>query len=256
MLLTLSPSKISIFLNCHKQYYFEYLDPEIALIKKQLKKKRPEMEMGSFIHSSLTLFFKNPSEQRNWANMAEILKQVWQGPRGETFGFKTIEQERDFYSQALKMLQWFVRNENLKPDIFALPVAPPGKSFDDYITIPFGENLDLGGKIDRIDKLANGNLEIIDYKTGREKDDNLQLLIYVFLAEKIFEKRVEKVKYIYLKSGNIPTITPEITDKEKAKEKIHDIASRIQTEKDWQPNVSRLCDYCDYIAFCPAKKQN
>jgi len=254
MFLTLSPSKINIYLNCPKQYYFEYLDPEIAPIKKQLKKKRAEMEMGSFIHNSLTLFFKNPIEQRNWPEMAEILKQVWQGPRGESFGFKSLEQERDFYTQALKMLQWFVKNENLKPDIFSLPVAPPGKSFDDYITIPFTENLDLGGKIDRIDKMANGNLEIIDYKTGKEKDDNLQLLIYVFLAEKIFEKRVEKAKYIYLKSENSLSIAPEATDKENAKEKILDIANQIQTEKEWKPNVSKLCDYCDYIAFCPAKK--
>ncbi|MFH0932462.1 MAG: PD-(D/E)XK nuclease family protein [bacterium] len=254
MLLTLSPSKINIYLNCPKQYYFEYLDPEIAKIKKQLKKKRAEMEMGSFIHDSLTLFFKETAEQRNWQKMTAILKQVWQGPRGESYGFKTIEQERDFYNQALNMLQWFVRNENLKPNIFALPVSPPGKSFDDYITISFGENLDLGGKIDRIDKLDNGNLEIIDYKTGKEKDDTLQLFIYIFLAEKIFEKNVEKVKYIYLKSANSPVIAPEVVEKEKAKEKIFDIASKIQAEKDWAPHVSKLCDYCDYIAFCPAKK--
>ncbi|MEK7104160.1 MAG: PD-(D/E)XK nuclease family protein [Patescibacteria group bacterium] len=253
MLLTLSPSKINIYLNCKKQYYFEYLDPEIALIKKQLKKKRAEMEMGSFVHDTLALFFKTPPEQRNWPKMAEILKQVWAGPRGESYGFKTIERERDFYNQALKMLKWFVRNENLKPDIFALPVSPPGNSFDDYITIPFGENLDLGGKIDRIDKLSNGNLEIVDYKTGKEKDDNLQLFIYIFLAEKIFEKTVEKVKYIYLKSETRTAITPEITDKEKAKEKILNIANQIQAEKEWKPNVSKLCDYCDYIAFCPAK---
>jgi len=253
-MLTLSSSKIGIFLNCKKQYYFEYLDPEIAKIKKQLKKKRAEMEMGSFIHDSLTLFLKTPPEQRNWPKMAEILKQVWDGPRGESYGFKSIEQEREFYNQALKMLKWFVKSENLNPNIFALPVSPPGKSFDDYITIPFDENLDLGGKIDRIDKLNNGNLEIIDYKTGKEKDDNLQLLIYVFLAEKIFEKKVEKAKYIYLKSGTSPSITPEPQNKEKAKEKILDIASQIQAEKEWAPHVSKLCDYCDYIDFCPAKK--
>ncbi|MDD5739062.1 MAG: PD-(D/E)XK nuclease family protein [Candidatus Pacebacteria bacterium] len=254
MLLTLSPSKIGTFLNCKKQYYFEYLDPEIAKIKKQLKKKRAEMEMGSFVHDSLTLFFKTPPEQRNWVKMTEILKQVWQGPRGESYGFETLEQERKFYAQALEMLKWFVKNENINPDIFALPVSPPGKSFDDYLVIPFGEDLELGGKIDRVDKLTNGNLEIIDYKTGKEKDDNLQLLIYVFLAEKIFEKRVEKVRYIYLKSGNSPAVAPQITDKQNAKEKILDIANQIQNEKEWAPHVSKLCDYCDYIAFCPAKK--
>ncbi len=254
MLLTLSPSKINIYLNCHKQYYFEYLDPEIAKIKKQLKKKRAEMEMGSFVHDSLTLFFKNPIKQRNWPEMVEILKQVWNGPRGETYGFKSITEEREFYNQALNMLQWFVKNENLKPDIFSLPVSPPGNSFDDYIKIPFGKDLELGGKIDRVDKLPNGNLEIVDYKTGKEKNDNLQLLIYIFLAEKIFAKKVESVKYIYLKTGNAPAIEPNLAERKEANEKIINIANQIKAEKDWEPNVSKLCDYCDYIDFCPAKK--
>jgi hypothetical protein len=41
-----SPYKLNLFLQCPRQYYFEYLDPQISPIKKQIKKKRAELEMG------------------------------------------------------------------------------------------------------------------------------------------------------------------------------------------------------------------
>ena len=42
-----------------------------------------------------------------------------------------------------------------------LPIAMEQK-----FIIPLGNNLKIGGTVDRIDKLADGTIEIIDYKTG------------------------------------------------------------------------------------------
>ena len=249
-----SPSKLNLFLQCAQRYYFEYLDPQLVPIKREIKKKRPELEMGSFIHDSLTLFFKESVENRTWQTMVDILKGVWNGPRGELWGFKTIKEERHYYQEALNMLEWFVKNTNLNPSIFALPSSPPGKSFDDYKKIPFDEELELGGKIDRIDVAPDGNLEIIDYKTGKEKKETFQLMIYVFLAEGLFDKPVNKASYLYLKSCNWEPIIPNESLRQQTRKEILEIVDKISNEKEWNPNISKLCAYCDYIDFCPAKK--
>ncbi len=250
-----SPSKLDIFLQCAKKYHFEYLDEQMAKIKKLVKKKRPVLEMGSFVHDTLTLFFKLPVEKRTKKAMVDILKSQWQGPRGESFGFESVDEERDYYSQALSMLKWFVENEDLNPNIFDLPGSPPGKSFDDYKTIPFSDGLELGGKLDRVDELADGNLEIIDYKTGKEKNNNLQLIMYTFLAEKLFDKKVSKVTYLYLKSGRRQSFAPDENLRQQIREHILEIVEKIGKEKDWSPNISALCPYCDYLPYCPAKEK-
>ncbi|PIS39088.1 MAG: hypothetical protein COT34_00240 [Candidatus Nealsonbacteria bacterium CG08_land_8_20_14_0_20_43_11] len=251
----ISPHKISLFRKCAKRYYFEYLDPEIAKIKKQLKKKRPPLETGNFVHDVLTLFFKEPLGRRNAKTMAEILKRVWDGPRGKEYGFRTVEEERRYYQEALAMLKWFVENENLNPSIFALPISPPGRSFDDYLKISFADGLELGGKIDRLDLAEDDRLEVIDYKTGKPDDNFLQLLTYVFLAEGIYGKEVFQAKNIYLKFGNQREIIPEPALREKAREEIIKTAEEIGAENAWKPQVSRLCAYCDYLDFCPAKEE-
>lgn len=252
---TVSPSKLDIFLQCAKKYHFEYIDPEMAKIKKQIKKKRPVLEMGTFIHNSLTLFFRLPPEQRTATEMTSILKSVWAGPRGEKFGFKSVEEERDYYEQSLKMLNWFVKNEDLKPNIFNLPVSPPGNSFDDYKTTEFTDNLKIGGKLDRVDNVDDGTLEIIDYKTGKEKGDNLQLIMYTFLVEGIYGKKVSRATYIYLKSGRRVSVEPAEDLRAETKRHIIDTVDKIADTKEFKPNISKLCGYCDYLPFCPAKEE-
>jgi len=250
-----SPYKLNLFLQCAKHYYFEYEDIEIRPRKREIKKKRPELEMGSFIHDSLTLFFKASVKERTWQKMTEILKSVWNGPRGEAGGFSSIEEERQYYQRAFNMLGWFVKNENLNPSIFFLPVSPPGRPFDDYKKTPFSEGLDLGGKIDRIDITLKGDLEIIDYKTGKEKKGTLQLMAYVFLAEGLFNKPVSKASYLYLKSRNWESIIPDRHLRAQTKKEILEIVDKIGSENKWNPNISKLCAYCDYIDFCPAKEE-
>jgi RecB family exonuclease len=57
------------------------------------------------------------------------------------------------------------------------------------LNLPGGERrLKIGGKIDRVDKLPGGKIEIIDYKTGaniptqKQIDHDLQLTFYTLAA--------------------------------------------------------------------------
>jgi len=254
-ILEVSPYKLNLFLQCPQHYCFEYIDLRTAPNKRYIKKKRPELELGNFVHDALTLFFKKPVCERNWQTIKEILKNLWGGPLGEKFGFQSLDQERVYYREALDMLKRFTDSEDLDPGIFQLPKSPPGNSFDDYIKITFAQDLMLGGKIDRIDYTPGEALEIIDYKTGKEKDNNLQLLAYIFITEGIFKKPVAKATYLYLKSGKRESIVPGEPLRQKAREHILQIGDQIRNEKKWESQVSKLCAYCDYVDFCPAQEK-
>src|SRR5690606_13052786 len=57
-----------------------------------------------------------------------------------------------------------------------------------------GQKLTIGGKIDRVDVISDGKIEIIDYKTGsnvpnqREVDKDMQLTFYALAATKVKEE--------------------------------------------------------------------
>ena len=60
-----SVSKLELFEKCKKHYYFNYLDPEIAPIKKQFLKPRDYKTKGSAVHGAITLYYHLPKEKRN-----------------------------------------------------------------------------------------------------------------------------------------------------------------------------------------------
>lgn len=70
--------------------------------------------------------------------------------------------------------------------------------------IPWQKDLELGGRLDRLDKNDTG-LSIIDYKTGKsanlaeiEQGEAVQLPFYALLAEAEFNKPVSQVSYLIL----------------------------------------------------------
>jgi hypothetical protein len=70
------------------------------------------------------------------------------------------------------------------------------------------DGFELFGRVDRIDSLPDGSLEIIDYKTGRfmwEPEDlprETARQFYVLGVEEKYGMRVERVRIIYLRKGH------------------------------------------------------
>lgn len=246
----ISHYKATTYQKCPRAYYFEYLDPEIVPIKRQLKKPRPELEVGNTVHLTLFNYFKEPSSERSFITLKRILDRVWKPPQGERYGFVSIEEERRWYREALMMLKIFYEQQSDTQHLF---YVPDPQSREEIIKIPLDTDLVLMGKVDRIDELADG-LHVIDYKTGKsQNDDDFQIMTYVILAKQRFGKTVKKASYFYLRTGSWKTYSPSAGDEQVTAEKFRRVVKTIKADELFQPKPSRLCGWCDYLEVCPAK---
>jgi putative RecB family exonuclease len=63
------------------------------------------------------------------------------------------------------------------------------------------------------------------------------------------------LQLLYLGSGEVLRYTPDEADllaTERKVEAIWDAIRRATEQGDWRPSPSKLCDWCDHQALCPA----
>ena len=263
-----SPSKLEMFEKCPKSYHFYYLDPIYSKMKSELK-KMPEnifsfYTLGRAVHNAITLFFHAPKEEQNWENLKKILKETWTSefqwnkkpPLGEWGGFKNLEEEKDAYKQALLMLKNFfrMRAKNLK--IEYLPTPDLRHSIQDYQNLikPLNENFDISGKFDLIIQNEDETLHVVDFKTGKnENNNNFQLKFYKVLAEENFKKPVSKASFYFLKSGSVKAFNLNNQTTKNLKREILEKIDLINQTKEFKPRPSSLCKFCLFKNFCPEK---
>jgi len=259
-----SYSKLELFNKCKQQYYFNYLDPVIAPIKKQFIKSRDYKTKGSAVHGAITLFYYLPVQARTFDNLKKCLKQAWfseidpekEPPLAEVGGFKDINHERETYLDSLKLLSNFFKIEKKKPSLFYTPIKNIRYSFEDYEKMikPIDSQHSISGKFDRIDKIENNGLEIIDFKTGKTRNGISQLEFYKLLAELNFNKKISKVSYYYLNDKKIKSFDVSQVDNNKIKNKILEKINIIEKTEKFSPSPSRLCNHCDFKEICPVFK--
>jgi len=113
----------------------------------------------------------------------------------------------------------------------------------------------IKGRIDRADKMEDGTLEVIDYKTGKAKsqkevDSDQQLMIYAMAARDCFGKSAGKTTLYFLDEDVKVSAKPDIKALEKTKEKIIEIADEIN-KSDFAPTPSKFkCPFCPYKKIC------
>jgi RecB family exonuclease len=122
------------------------------------------------------------------------------------------------------------------------------------------DNLVLNGAIDRIQLDADNVIHVADYKTTKYKkylkNDFFQLLTYAYVIVSE-DPTIEKVRASYiLLRHDFEYITTEFTKDEimAVKGKYEEYAKQMLSEKEFTPNPTNLCNYCDYLDKCPAGK--
>ena len=171
--------------------------------------------------------------------------------------------------------QWFSRNERVRAQEFLVRLAGwlrtsraelelVGVEQDFAVSVGDAE---LRGRVDRLERMADGSLVVIDLKTGKSKpskDDlpeNPQLGVYQlavelggFDAEPSQETRSGGARLVQLgtKGDAEQRQAPlaEAEDPDWVKDQIAHVASRMRGGE-FSATVNKYCGHCDLLACCP-----
>lgn len=112
------------------------------------------------------------------------------------------------------------------------------------------------GKVDRIDPLRGGGIEIIDYKTGTNMFDERDLRgepatwVYVAAAEAAYDEIVRRVRLIYLPAGVDVSWEPERDDVKELRKRLIRTVGEIEKETAFAATPGEHCRWCQFALRC------
>jgi len=233
----LSFTQLDLYSKCPLQYKFAY-------VYRIPKKKRSHLTFGSDMHSTLEDFFTLVQERKpvDEKVLFELFNKHW-----THFGYESRMTEANYKKAGENSLKTFYR---LHKDMLHKPPLYLEKQVD----LRVGDFV-LDVRIDRIDSISDNEVEIIDYKTGKPKDDDfaresLQLSIYAMATKEVLKLEPTRVSFYYVNPNKKVTTTRSKEDFEKTKSQIITTGCNILDEK-FDPNPGWVCKWCDYASICP-----
>ncbi len=248
-------SQLAAFSSCPLQYKFAFI------LKIPAPEDKPSLIFGRVMHSVLfdflspltsgklamqnSLFGAESPALLTEKRLMEIFKERWQSD-----GYNTKEEREAYLIKGEVALRsfWKYWQELGGREILFLE-----KRFCFKIA---GEI--MKGAIDRVDILADGRLEIVDYKTGNPKEKldyeaRRQLILYQLFLEEFLGKPVALLSYYYLENGSIMSFEATDKEKEKLRREIEEEIEAIKKGK-FPSRPSEMCKFCDFKGICEFAK--
>jgi len=236
--LSLSASDLSLYLTCPLKYKFARVFgiPQEPTINQRF---------GILFHNVLERFHKDPPTDPDEG--LRVLNRLFEAGWRRT-GFGSSDDELQFRDRAREALRlYWERERESEGDPVWLE-----KKFDFKVG-----DYHVRGRVDRVDRLPDGDYELIDYKTGERKseedlDDDLQLALYRMAAREAWGIEASSGSYYYvLDAEKVPAPTrPD--DAERVERTVLQVGEGVLSQ-DFEPRPSpSVCSWCDYRLICPA----
>jgi len=236
--LSLSASDLDLYLTCPLKYKFRRVFgiPQEPTINQRF---------GILIHSVLERFHKDSDEDEGEGleQLMDLFEAGWRRS-----GFGTSDDELQFRDRAREAMRLYWEHES---EAEGEPVWLERK-FD----IRIGPH-HVRGRVDRVDRLADGSYELIDYKTGLRKSEaelesDLQLALYRLAAREAWDLEASSASYYYVLDADKVAAPIRPDDAERVERTVLEVGEGVLGQ-DFEPRPSpTTCSWCDYRLVCPA----
>jgi len=211
---------------------------------------------GTLVHSALEqLFWNHPQGRRSPKAARAELHAAWDALH-EDADYLSLELTADdadaFLADAEQLVDNYFRLED--PD----EITPVGIELT--LEAQLGD-VRLRGILDRLDRTPDGELVVIDYKTGRAPGPAFVqgkltgVQTYALLCQEVLGRRPVQVKLLHLKEPTVITAEPSEQGLRGQRTKTLAVWSAIERacrNEDFRPKTGPLCRFCRFRDFCPA----
>ena len=260
---SLSPSRAADFKSCPLLYRFRTIDrlPEAP---------SPAATRGTVVHSVLERLYDLPADQRTLPTARDLVAPAWADLLADEPGLGALfagddpaEDDTGDGSGEADLAAWLDSARDLLDNYFAIedPSRLEPAEREQLVEVVV-DGLRLRGYVDRLDVAPDGAIRVVDYKTGsmpREAFEAKALFQMKFYALVLWRTRgvvPAVLKLIYLSDTDTLTYSPDAEELVRFERTLHAIWAAIDRStqlRDFRPNPSRLCDWCDHHAHCPAQ---
>lgn len=229
-------SQLAYFLQCPMRY-------KLAVIYGFRSPWLDPVGYGANVHRALEEIHRRAAEGKISAkeDVADIVGQTWVSNRRTN-----PKREEDYRRSAIKHIEEYVETHRDSLSLTLQAETSFSFALQDHVML---------GKIDLMRSDKNGGIEIVDFKTSKSdqfelEKINLQLEIYALGAEESLHKKVEKTTVHFLGDGKVRPSSWSADRKREAAIRLADVLKKIENEE-FLPN----CDYCiaceEFREICP-----
>ncbi len=240
--LQLSASAIGDYERCPMQYMFKHL-------WKLRGGPHPQLTFGNVMHATIREFV---GEMRKRGKVAleevfSIYDREWRGA-----GFPDEYQESEYRRAGREQLENFHRSYTAAP----ARVLHQEKTFE----LPMENDVVLTGRMDQVNRIEKDEIEIVDYKTGKPRDEkkaaeDLQLSVYALAAREVLGAAARRLVLYYLTTNEAVATTRDAKALTATKEKIAEVAHLIRAGEFPAKPGYVACSSCDFKPLCPAHER-
>ena len=200
---------------------------------------------GNVMHTTIKQFIAawRKGQRPAFEEMEIIFRREW-----TSAGFEDRYQEECYQKDGLEQLRAFYDQFVAAP----ADIVAQEKRFK----LALENNIEMNGRIDQINRVGDGEMEILDYKTGKPKTEtqaqkDLQLSVYALAAREELDLHPVRLIYYNLQTNDCVAGTRDEAALRKTTGQIQEVAADIRArEFPAQPGFS--CKSCEFRFICPA----
>jgi putative RecB family exonuclease len=251
---SISPSRVGTFTDCPRLFQYQSIDrleqpPSIWTLK------------GTLVHTALEGLFGVEPAERTVDVALRALDAAVAAPEGvagiETLGLEGARLDSYLEEAAALIRKYFELEDPTKVDAVGVELRVETM----LTSARDGGAVHLRGIIDRLDRTEEGDLIVVDYKTGRapapgrERARLAAVETYALLCERALGVRPVMVRLLYLA---VPLVieraigASEVSRQERRTVEVWHAISRAHALGSFRPSPGPLCRYCAFTDRCEA----